>query len=354
MWYANFITFDFGGLGGDIEPDDIDSNYANVSNVELGQGRNVGTITYYPEYYDNNLPTAPYPYAEFGYKFLGWYYVEEDRLIAPTDYTNPESVYELLPKTVANGDMTFVAKWNLVKNDQKFPDKIPSVSHVDSWWDDYGIVCYAASNGDTPYFVGFSDWFWGVYRTVGVGFGTKGDWEFVADFTKDAATWRKGNSGEMAGTELSKIPFAFTAPDGNIDSYGIHDDVAFDAKYTSGGQKDYNFGNLKGLWFNDPFGSGAKQAWLGAPVDLFDDNGNSSGTEPQNPDPGFGPDPKAAVSTSQSGNNVTITVKDSSGKVVATKVVLFEKNKTVKYDVNGYNVEVVYNGSGAKSVKIIA
>gem|GEM_PF-4164403 len=154
--------------------------------------------------------------------------------------------------------MTFVAKWALANPGQSFPDKIPSTSHVTNWWNANGILCYAASNGDTPYFVGFAPWFFDVYRTVAISFGTSGSWDYTAVFTFGSATWVKGNSGAVQGSELSRIPFSFTAPSGSNDSYAVHNNVVFDA----------NYGNLLGLWFDGPFGSGAKQAWLGAPIDL--------------------------------------------------------------------------------------
>ena len=57
------------------------------------------------------------------------------------------------------------------------------------------------------------------------------------------------------------------------------------------------------------------------------------------------------VSTMQSGNDVTITIKDGS-VILATKVVAFAKNTTQTYDVGVYTVEVAYNGNGVKSAKI--
>ena len=58
------------------------------------------------------------------------------------------------------------------------------------------------------------------------------------------------------------------------------------------------------------------------------------------------------ASATMSGNNVTITVKN--GSAAFTKVVAFEKNKTTTYDVNGYSVQVAYNGNGIKSVNVIS
>ena len=58
------------------------------------------------------------------------------------------------------------------------------------------------------------------------------------------------------------------------------------------------------------------------------------------------------VTTSQHGNEVTITVSDESGEF--TKTVTFEKNKTVIYDIVGYGVEIEYNGSKVKSTKVVS
>ena len=60
----------------------------------------------------------------------------------------------------------------------------------------------------------------------------------------------------------------------------------------------------------------------------------------------------ASVTTSMNGNNVTITVSDDSA-VVASDVE-FAKNSTQTYSIGGYTVEIVYNGGGVKSAKIIA
>ena len=59
-----------------------------------------------------------------------------------------------------------------------------------------------------------------------------------------------------------------------------------------------------------------------------------------------------SVTTSMKGNDVTITVKD--GQNVLTSVVTFEKNKTVTYEVEGYYVQIVYNGGGVKSAGIVS
>jgi len=60
----------------------------------------------------------------------------------------------------------------------------------------------------------------------------------------------------------------------------------------------------------------------------------------------------AAVTTSQKGDEITITVTDATGKTEIT--VKFEKNATKIYMVGIYAVEVVYNGSKVKSAKIVS
>ena len=60
-----------------------------------------------------------------------------------------------------------------------------------------------------------------------------------------------------------------------------------------------------------------------------------------------------SATTSMSGNNVTITIK-AGAAIVATTIVPFAKNTTLEYDVDGYTVEVVYNGGGVKSTRVIS
>jgi hypothetical protein len=72
---------------------------------------------------------------------------------------------------------------------------------------------------------------------------------------------------KMNGYQVSKNIGVFNGT--KVDVYGMHNKVIFDAQYTNGGKKNTVFGNLKGIWFDDPWGTGARQAWLGAPADLF-------------------------------------------------------------------------------------
>ncbi|MCL2136496.1 MAG: hypothetical protein FWH40_03095 [Coriobacteriia bacterium] len=60
----------------------------------------------------------------------------------------------------------------------------------------------------------------------------------------------------------------------------------------------------------------------------------------------------ATVSTSMQGSNVTITVND--GDDTFTEVVQYQKNATQTYDVEGYTVQIEYNGSGVKKATIVS
>ena len=305
------VIFEFGGNGGDIEQNDIDKKYhvpgqfnscgseCNCILTNKGKMRNFGRIVYDGVHYGEKLPEAPYPFAEFGYKFMGWrLYLQNanggwsiptgagiQTLFAPANFKNPYVASgALYDKGIIRGNVKFVAEWELVIKSQEFPDKIPSTSHLDSWWTDYSIICYAASNGDVPYFVGFNTDFFSRYRKVGIGFGSGGTWDYVVTFYESGAIWEKHTDKTQVGKPLlgSTEQKLKTIKDVNVtanyatvngakrDTYSIHKNVTFDAKYTNNGKKKTNFGNLKGIWFDDPFGSGARQAWLGAPADMFD------------------------------------------------------------------------------------
>ena len=66
---------------------------------------------------------------------------------------------------------------------------------------------------------------------------------------------------------------------------------------------------------------------------------------------GSAPVSAPSAATTQSGGSVTITVKDGASEL-ASSVVAFAKNATQIYDVGGYTVQVVYNGSGVKSATV--
>jgi len=60
-------------------------------------------------------------------------------------------------------------------------DKIPSKTHVDRWWDNYGILAYGASSmqDKDTYGFAFSLDFWEKNNSVTIGFGTKDDWTYI-------------------------------------------------------------------------------------------------------------------------------------------------------------------------------
>jgi len=115
-------------------------------------------------------------------------------------------------------------------------EKLPSKQHWDLWWDDYGILCYAASsNNDDDYFFGLDKArFFEVYESATIGFGTKDNIQFTITLTEDMDL------------------FEWLT----IDMYG-------DAHHAGNGAKNYHYGEV---WYSDYvnnfFGAGAMQAWL--------------------------------------------------------------------------------------------
>jgi uncharacterized repeat protein (TIGR02543 family) len=309
---------------------------------------------------DAPMPTPPHPKAKFGFKFVGWIDDAGNKYPAP-DYKNPTYVPTLPDKVT--GNQTFTAMWDDVNKNQKFPDKIPSVTHVDKWWEDYGILCFGASTGDLPYFVGFEDWFFEVYNKVGIGFGTSGSWPYVATFYPDKVVWEKHvtpglvganligsseavlKSTEAAGYQVSR----YVKYDGVADAYGYHKNVIFDAQYTAPKDKNHRFDDaiknpngLRGIWFDDPWGTGARQAWLGFPADLF---GNGGGTAPVTY--------TATAELIKVGGKDTVTIKvmDNRPEEVARQT--FQnvgKKETIRYTFTSENgahkVDVTYDNGG--------
>jgi hypothetical protein len=206
--------------------------------------------------YGDDMPTPPHPYAKFGYKFLGWR--DGDNFYSAPDYRKPEEVVGF-PETVT-GDVDFVAKWAVINANVKFPDKISSAEHFDKWWGDYGILCFAASTSkDDMYTVMFADWFFDVYRGITVGYGTPGKMSYEMVFTEEAITlWEVRGNGD-------KVVFK-TKGDGI--EYSEEMTCIRDGHYYTK-EKNHNYGldfDMKGLLhgvaFINPFGNGAKQAWL--------------------------------------------------------------------------------------------
>lgn len=199
-----------------------------------------------------NRKVVPHPYAVFSYKFTGWYCEQDGETYKPSSYTNPTDVE--LPEVYE--ELTFIAQWAEVDPSMTFPDKIPSEQHFDRWWADYGIICFAASTTkDDMYTVMFADWFFDVYKTCTIGFGAPGKMDYEIRFTEDSVTlWQKtGNSwkqitnkGDIKYEEMTCIR------DGHYYAKGLHN-------YG----KDFGMdGTMQGVTFVNPFGSGAKLAWL--------------------------------------------------------------------------------------------
>ncbi|MDR1993368.1 MAG: InlB B-repeat-containing protein, partial [Nitrososphaerota archaeon] len=205
-------------------------------------------------HYNDPMPTPPHPYAKFGYKFLGWQ-GDDGSFIRALDYTKPTELTGY-PETVT-GSVTYTAQWSLVNEKQTFPDKIPSEQHFDQWWAEYGILCVSSSTTkDDNYAVYFADWFFDVYDSCTIAFGAnakKFDYEIV--FKEDSIIlWQlTGNGGRKAINSDLELDQHTVIRD------GMH--------YTK--EKNHNYGldfgmggTLKGVSFVNPFGSGAKLAWL--------------------------------------------------------------------------------------------
>jgi len=136
-----------------------------------------------------------------------------------------------------------------------YPDKIPSKTHVDRWWDDYGILAYgASSNTDKEdYGIAFSVDFWDKYDSVTVGFGTNNSYTYVLTITR---VWNdEYGYYELIGTEKNGAPgFIFR-------DYNITGTAVFDAHYGGRG-KAHEFPISIGALLDNPYGAGAMQLWL--------------------------------------------------------------------------------------------
>ncbi|MDR2956628.1 MAG: hypothetical protein LBU61_00400, partial [Coriobacteriales bacterium] len=113
-------------------------------------------------------------------------------------------------------------------------EKIPSTEHFDLWWQ-YGVLCYSSNttpNGE--YFIGFAPDFWDKYDKATIGFGVANDIEFTAIFTKD--------STNVGGYVFYAIPADWTPHYSN--------GVGFVGE------------EIRGVWFDNPFGTGSRQAYF--------------------------------------------------------------------------------------------
>jgi len=130
---------------------------------------------------------------------------------------------------------------------------IPSLAHFDRWWGDYGVICYAGSTTkSTTYKIVFADWFFNVFRSCTIGFGTPGKMQYEIDFTKNSVVLYEIINGEREDYNKIQAP--------TYQEFTVIEDGKY---YTK--QKKYDYGQgkkLTGVEFENPFGSGAKQAWL--------------------------------------------------------------------------------------------
>ena len=129
-------------------------------------------------------------------------------------------------------------------------DKIPSKTHVDRWWEAFGVLAYGANSGNDKeiYFLGFSAEFWDVNESVTIAYGTKGKYDYEITIT----------AVEVDGV----LELVFT---GDLDIAVIkyyYDVVYFDNHYTSPKEKNHEFVISVGADFGNVYESGARQIWL--------------------------------------------------------------------------------------------
>jgi len=123
-------------------------------------------------------------------------------------------------------------------------DKIPSKTHVDRWWDGFGILAYGASSAtdkDT-YGFAFADGFWDDNESVTIGFGTKDSWTYIVTITYVDDKLICDADG-----------FVFR------DYYG--GSVTFDSHFGGRG-KSYSYDISVGAALDNPYFAGAMQLWL--------------------------------------------------------------------------------------------
>jgi hypothetical protein len=216
------------------------------------------------------MPAPPHPYAQFSYKFTGWLsnvLGDDGKYIfySAPDYTNPTNVPDF-PTTVT-GDVTFTAQWKEVDPSMTFPDKIPSVEHFDRWWGNngvptYGVICFAASTTkDDMYTIMFADWFFDVYKSVTIGYGTPGKMSYEITFAEDGITlWQITGNGAKE-VKNKDIKYAYDMEcirDGHYFTKDKSHNYGYDFGMNEGMPKGY----MQGVTFANPFGNGAKLAWL--------------------------------------------------------------------------------------------
>jgi len=128
-------------------------------------------------------------------------------------------------------------------------DKIPSKTHVDRWWNDFGVLAYGASsnNDKDEYLIAFSEDFWEANSSATIGFGTQGSYEYIVEITLV--------DGHLVFTDKYGTAFNF------YEEY-TWETLRYDNHYTSPKEKNHPFAISYGVLFQNPYGSGAKQMWL--------------------------------------------------------------------------------------------
>jgi len=96
----------------------------------------------------------------------------------------------------------------------------------------------------------FADWYFNVAKSCTIGFGTPGKMQYEIVFTEDRIEMFQFNGNGVRephkGAPLEYSQF----------------DIIEDGKYYTKQKKHVYGRGLKGVEFENPFGSGAKQAWL--------------------------------------------------------------------------------------------
>jgi hypothetical protein len=221
-------------------------------------GRLDGQTLFTDLHYEESMPTPPHPYAKFSYKFLGWKADVPDAdgndFYPAPDYMNPTDIPSF--PAIVTDDVIFTAQWAEINTGMQFPDKIPSKAHFDRWWGEYGIICFAASSTKVEeYSVMIADWFFDVFDSCTIGFGSPGKMDYEIVFTQGGVTlWQITGNGKKEVTNKDIVYEVMTC---------IEDGMYF----TKDKDHDYGYdfgmdGTLQGAIFENPFGSGAKLAWL--------------------------------------------------------------------------------------------
>ena len=241
-------------------------DYANIPVVSftelLGLERSVGNNGMFDyEGFDAGLEVA---FSEV----VGLGFVEEDdeyyyywELVEVIVENGGDYLYSLDASPVGlelyDGDdyvLTFVNKiFRIKKNVDPLDinDKIPSKTHVDRWWEDFGVLAYGGNSGNDKdiYFLGFSADFWEINESVTIAYGTKDSYDYLITVT----------AVEVDGV----LELVFTSDEIEITVIKYYyDTVYFDNHYTKPKEKNHEFVISVGADFGNVYESGARQIWL--------------------------------------------------------------------------------------------